>query len=122
LACASNTEQTDPKLDNPELSGKQGDYSVLCMLPIIFGVPQSLVFLLFWNWFVKPLGLPGLRYWQAFGLMLFISFIRYQERKTEGNSKDDDDKWFVPIRRQYGYYFMFLFMGWIAHLIINRGA
>ena len=37
---------------------------------------NALVVLLFWNWFVVPLGLKPLGYWHALGLSLFFSFIR----------------------------------------------
>ena len=115
-------KQTDAEQNLQSVSGKQDTYLLLGMLPITVGVPQSFVFLLFWNWFVKPLGVPGIGYWQAFGLITLISFIRYKEQKTDGNSTDDGAKWFAPLYRLYRYYILFLLTGWVAHLLMLRGA
>lgn len=107
---------TNSQQNNEATPDKRDTYLLIGMTPSMLGLPQSFVFFLFWNWFVKPLGLPGIRYWQAFGLMIFVSFIRYEERKTE-DSKDNDTRWYTPLRRQYSYYLIFLLMGWIAHLL-----
>lgn len=121
FAWASSMGQNNPEQDMQPASGNKDTYFLLGMLPIIVGVPQGLLFLLFWNWFVKPLGLPGIGYWQAFGLMLFISTIRYQERKIDSDNKDNGSKWFAPLRRHYSNYLVFLLLGWVAHLLMRWG-
>jgi len=113
-------QNTNTEAGSSPTSGIKDTYFMIGMLPIIFGIPQSLLFLLFWNWFIKPLGLPGIGYWQAFGLMLFVSFIRYEERKSDVESNSGSTRWFTPIRRQYGYYSVFLLMGFVGHLLLSR--
>lgn len=122
VCLGSRMQNTNPEDGSPLTSGIEDMYFMIGMLPIIFGIPQSLLFLLFWNWFIKPLGLPGIGYWQAFGLMLFVSFIRYEERKSDIKSNGGDTRWFIPIRRQYGYYFLFLLMGFVGHLLLSRSS
>jgi len=109
--------ETNVEHDDVSASGKHDTYLVVSMLPIILGLPQGFVFLLFWNWFVKPLGLPGIDYWHAYGLMVFVSFIRYEKRNDKAEDENVDSKWFMPLLHRYGYYLLFLLRGWLAHLL-----
>ena len=62
--------------------------SVVCLI-ILIGLSfyHAYVFKTIYNWFI-PLatGWTPISYWLAFGIMTFISFIRYH------SSKDDDDE------------------------------
>lgn len=74
-----------------------------------------------WNWFIAPLGLPRLNYWQSVGLSLFISFLH---EDADGAKKMDEVTTWYTLRRSVFYSVVkpsvFLLVGWLVHFAVHK--
>lgn len=64
--------------------------TVVFLIGVPFAMLQAFVMLKLWAWFVVPLGVRMVSFWQVMGLLLIIGFIR-MGLKSEGN--DEEDVW-----------------------------
>jgi len=76
----------------------------------------GLVMLKFWTWFVLPVftGLPVITFYQAIGLIFFISLFKNHIPSFKKELLDVNGKsmWlFLP--------WLTLFFGWLVHILIN---
>lgn len=92
------------------------------LMPIVTGLLSAFILLMFWRWFVKPLGVPDLNFWHSYGLIVIISFIRYDnKRPVEPAMNVPDKELLTHLRRQYEPLAIFFFIGWLAHLLMGKG-
>lgn len=77
---------------------------------------KTLVFFIFWSWFVTPVftSLPSLTFLQSFGLMTFISMALKDELKIK--SKDDNILTYtLSVILSLG---MIMLFGYLVHLVV----
>jgi len=62
---------------------------ILLLSTPIFVLVGAFIFLMNWNWFLIPLGLPNINIFHAAGLMTTITFLRgYQKVESKENALD----------------------------------
>ena len=67
----------------------------------------GLVFKLMWGWFMVPIfGLPGLGFWQAYGLSLIAGLFNGSAKYEK--TDDDKDELFKLMVGRFSYHFAFL--------------
>jgi hypothetical protein len=68
-----------------------------------------------WEWFVTPLGVPGVGIWEAAGFMVVVGLI-----KGTNNLKDDDDEYDTMKIAIYLWAPVFaVFYGWIIFQFVS---
>jgi len=111
------------KIGSTETDGIQNLTIGLFLLPVVVaGVfLNALIILLFWNWFVVPLGPRPLGYWHALGLTLFVGFIRYGGDRNKEYPQDAQG-WRRRCREGYTALVFFWISGWLVHLLMQHFA
>ena len=66
-----------------------------------------------WGWFLIPLGLPQITIIPAFGIALIVRFLT---KDLETAREDYKGKWWLPALHQLVFPFVYLVLGWVAHL------
>lgn len=109
------------EMDSKKLSEFGRMLFIVLLLMVLGWFVEALCFILLWRWFVTPLGIKPLSLWHGFGLMILISFVRYNYKPNEENAERGPD--YHMRRLRIGYSMMgFLFaIGWLAHLLMGRG-
>ena len=108
------------KLSSEEEAHIQSLTTGLLLLPILVLAIflNAYVILLFWNWFVVPLGLKPVGYWHALGLSLFVSFIRGADKEYPKNAQG----WKRHCKGGYATLVFFGISGWLVHLLMQHFA
>lgn len=59
---------------------------MLALALYIFGLAllKGVTLTIMWNWFVKPLGAPGLNVWWALGLMAMVGLAAFRKNDPDG--------------------------------------
>jgi hypothetical protein len=57
-------------------------------LTLLFVFNRALPFAVLWRWFVMPLGVPGLSYVHAFGILLVFSLLKNVSQTIPGKTKE----------------------------------
>ena len=111
------------KLSSEEEAHIQSLTTGLLLLPILVLAIflNAYVILLFWNWFVVPLGPKPLGYWHALGLTLFVGFIRYGGDRNKEYPQDAQG-WRRRCREGYTALVFFWISGWLVHLLMQHFA
>ena len=69
-----------------------------------------------WQWFVTPLGVPAVGYWQCWGLMSLATLVAFRPSKRQTTGEED-------LRIAFGRLIvgpLSLFFGWIAYLVMTH--
>jgi hypothetical protein len=108
------------KFDNTKLHEKANGL-VAFGLSFLAAMLGWLALMELWNWFVAPLGLSRLGYWQSAGLSLLISLVR---SNSEDAAKLDEVTTWYKLHRRTFYSFLlpliYLLVGWIAHFLTHK--
>jgi len=122
LGCFEVNETLQEPISATTSSKRTKAIFMLGLVPIATGLFSAFIFLMFWRWFVKPLGVPDLDFWHSYGSIVIISFIRYDnKRPIEPATKIPDKELLTNLRRQYQHLAIFFFIGWLAHLLMGKG-
>jgi hypothetical protein len=71
----------------------------------------------YWNWFVAPLGMPRIGLFHAFGLTLFVTFLRTDYSKTAPRDEDEGFSigpiigWFLGLGLMWGFGWLIVAFG-----------
>jgi len=96
---------------------------VFLLLPVLVAgiFLYAFVLLLFWNWFVVPLGLKPLVYWHALGLSLFVSFLRGSADRGKEETRNAQD-WKRTCKGGYVSLAFFWVSGWLVHVLMGHAG
>jgi len=116
----SSSENISKPEHHEQLPGKQFWTGLLVMLPLFLlgWLFSAITFVCFWNWFLVPLGIKSLPFWNGFGLWLFFSFLK------QGNSEHVEEPkdyryWRKYLKNQYSTLGLFFVLAWLTHLLIK---
>lgn len=60
-----------------------GLMAAVCAYIVTLALLKAVTFVILWNWFMVPFGLPGLSLWWALGLMTLIGIFFYQKNDPD---------------------------------------
>ena len=118
MATAQQEDVLQPK--NTRLHEKANGW-VAVSVSFLTSLVEWFVVMVMWNWFVAPLGLPRLGYWQSVGLSMLVSLVR--SRSDDGAKLDEVTTWYKLHRRTFyslGLSVLYLLFGWLAHLLTHK--
>ena len=95
---------------------------MLTLLPVlIFGLLLNAYFLLLlWHWFVVPLGVQNITYWQSAGLSTAISYFFGNASRDETEKERDYQYWIKHIKAGFKRMAFFFVIAWLCHLLMAR--
>lgn len=100
-------------------------------LPLMLSVTVMLflyavVFMMYWRWFVVPLGVRNISFLHAVGFMFFINFFRIREAKALSRNKEGrintgrTVSWVRYLLDGCTHVVFTLFVGWVIQWAMHR--
>jgi len=84
------------------------------LLLIVWAAATGLVARDYWNWFVTPLGMAHIGLAHAFGLTMFVTFLRTDFTKERRSAESDRDSPMVGVIASYFGLGLMWGVGWLV--------
>ena len=93
---------------------------MLGLLPVLMvGLLLNAYFLfLLWHWFVVPLGVRDITYWQSAGLSTTISYFFGNASQTETEKERNYQDWVKVTKGGFRKMAFFFVIAWLFHLLM----